>query len=241
MRAEVRTYAERLAAYISDPSTVRARIRDEFGRNTALPSREQVLKMRADRLKKLVKPAGYCKRSYWPCQHARIEENILIDIAGLDRCKTCWAERIDAQAEKDAIMAAKRNIRLALAAARTKQAVMARADLDCAREKEGLARLDQIELAGHSCRSRLLTDTLSAVSEVFGLTVEELLSSSRLRRFVQARSVAVKLFRDSGMSFPQIARALHYDDHSSVLHLYRTFDAKAERHPFMRRALEALL
>ena len=105
MRAEVRTYAERLAAYISDPSTVRARIRDEFGRNTALPTREQVLKMRADRLKKMVKPAGYCKRSHWPCQHARIEDNILIDIAGLDRCKTCHKERLAERAALDAKLA----------------------------------------------------------------------------------------------------------------------------------------
>ena len=241
MRAEVRTYAERLAAYISDPSTVRARIRDEFGRNTALPTCEQVLKMRADRLKKLVKPAGYCKRSYWPCQHERIEDNILIDIAGLDRCKTCHEIRLIAQAKRDGALARRRRISLERAAAISKQMLRARADLDRAREGEGLAKLDAIELTGNSGRTRLLSDTRRAVAEVFGLTEADLLGDSRLPRCIRARSVAVMLFKDTGMSFSQIARALHYDCHSSVLHLYRTFDDRAARHPFMRRALEALL
>jgi len=60
---------------------------------------------------------------------------------------------------------------------------------------------------------------LGATSAMFGLSQEELLSSSRTRPLVNARQIAMYVCRElTDLSFPQIAKAFGKSDHTTVIH-----------------------
>ena len=60
---------------------------------------------------------------------------------------------------------------------------------------------------------------LEATTKLFGLTREELLSSSRTRPLVIARQIAMYVCRElTDLSFPQIAKAFGKSDHTTVIH-----------------------
>ena len=60
---------------------------------------------------------------------------------------------------------------------------------------------------------------LDATSRLFGMSIEELLSSSRTRPLVNARQIAMYVCREvTDLSFPQIAKAFGKSDHTTVIH-----------------------
>jgi chromosomal replication initiator protein len=60
---------------------------------------------------------------------------------------------------------------------------------------------------------------VEATSKLFGLSREELLSSSRTRPLVNARQIAMYVCRElTDLSFPQIAKAFGKSDHTTVIH-----------------------
>jgi chromosomal replication initiator protein len=60
---------------------------------------------------------------------------------------------------------------------------------------------------------------LEATTKMFGLSREELLSSSRTRPLVIARQIAMYVCRElTDLSFPQIAKAFGKSDHTTVIH-----------------------
>jgi chromosomal replication initiator protein len=60
---------------------------------------------------------------------------------------------------------------------------------------------------------------LEATTKMFGLSRDELLSSSRTRPLVNARQIAMYVCRElTDLSFPQIAKAFGKSDHTTVIH-----------------------
>ncbi|MGH9117902.1 MAG: chromosomal replication initiator protein DnaA [Acidimicrobiales bacterium] len=60
---------------------------------------------------------------------------------------------------------------------------------------------------------------LEATSNMFGFTIDELLSRNRSRPLVTARQIAMYVCRVStDLSFPQIAKAFNKGDHTTVMH-----------------------
>jgi chromosomal replication initiation ATPase DnaA len=63
---------------------------------------------------------------------------------------------------------------------------------------------------------------LDITCAVYGVTEEELLSSTRIQRFVRARQTIVTLMREQrGLSWFEIGRRLNRD-HSTVIHCYNS-------------------
>ncbi|MEY2433892.1 MAG: chromosomal replication initiator protein [Acidimicrobiaceae bacterium] len=60
---------------------------------------------------------------------------------------------------------------------------------------------------------------LEATSMMFGMSIDELVSSSRTRPLVNARQIAMYVCREvTDLSFPQIAKAFGKSDHTTVIH-----------------------
>jgi chromosomal replication initiator protein len=72
---------------------------------------------------------------------------------------------------------------------------------------------------------------LNKTSEIFGLSVEELLSPSRTRVLVNARQIAMYACRElTELSFPQIAKAFGKSDHTTVIHATRKIEKQMSSH-----------
>ena len=72
---------------------------------------------------------------------------------------------------------------------------------------------------------------VEATSKLFGISREELLSSSRTRPLVNARQIAMYVCRElTDLSFPQIAKAFGKSDHTTVIHAVNKIEKQmAER------------
>lgn len=86
-----------------------------------------------------------------------------------------------------------------------------------------------------------------AVAHVHDMTVEELISNRRSRRFIYARAVAIRLLRDltweNGLprfSYPQIGRIMGGRDHTTILYAIEHFDEYCATDPEMRDVYETL-
>jgi hypothetical protein len=82
-------------------------------------------------------------------------------------------------------------------------------------------------------------DLIDAVAEIYCVERGDILGRSRLRNLVDARALIVKVLRDDGFSYPAIGKTLGRD-HTSVLHLYHSFDDRASANPFIRQALACI-
>jgi len=67
---------------------------------------------------------------------------------------------------------------------------------------------------------------LEDVAERHGLTVDELKSQSRKRRFTEARQEAFYLLRQAGYSWPQCATFCGMSDHTTAIHGASRYEAK---------------
>lgn len=63
----------------------------------------------------------------------------------------------------------------------------------------------------------IMAESLSRVSEASGVSVEEIKGRSRKKHILGARWEAMRLGRESGLSFPMIAASLNRD-HTTVMH-----------------------
>lgn len=217
------SYARQLATYISDPSTIRARTLAEFGKS---PSLEACQKFRADHVKKFVPYKKASKVGDWYCDHPRVPDNVETALNGNDRCKICASS-------------AKSKLR----EARAREVEIdrrRRAAIRLERERK-LARVKALYIIeGDKPRPRLITETLDRIANSFGITREELTGYCKEQIYINARSVAVRVFRDSGLSYPRIASILNKQCHSTVIHLDKTFETRALNNPEIIAALRAV-
>ena len=73
---------------------------------------------------------------------------------------------------------------------------------------------------------------MSAVSDYYGVTPEDLKSSRRNREITVPRQVAMYLTREmTGLSLPSIGRAFGGRDHSTVLYRLQHGGKESENHP----------
>jgi chromosomal replication initiator protein len=84
--------------------------------------------------------------------------------------------------------------------------------------------------------------SIAALSaKYFNLKLSELTSSTRRRAVVQARNVAIYLARQlAGKSLEQLGDYFGGRDHTTILHGYRTIEARSRTDPTVRRALSDL-
>ncbi len=90
-------------------------------------------------------------------------------------------------------------------------------------------------------RERTIEEILSATCEHFGVSSEELLSSTRSPRVAWPRQVAMYLSRElTGASLPAIGRSFGGRDHTTVLHAWRRATAKISTDDACRQSVEKL-
>ena len=209
-------YAARLAAYISDPKTIRVRTLEYYGR---APSVEQCAKLRAkaeyERLygveaRRFRAPDP---KASFACGHYQDEANTYLTEKGREICAACYR-------------AAQRAAAKQLAAAKRPAAAMFpawyRPPVDAKPKAEPV----------NLVRPRLHTDTLQAVADAMNISVGELIGTDRNRIFVDARAIATRIFHnDSGLSYGQIKRILHRDCHSTIRNLHLTWETRVKRNP----------
>ncbi len=88
---------------------------------------------------------------------------------------------------------------------------------------------------------RSVADIQNAACQHFGLSREELLSSSRTARVAWPRQVAMYLARElTGESLPTIGRSFGGRDHTTVLHAWRRISARIADDDASRQAVEQL-
>ncbi len=191
-------YASRIARYISDPSTIRVRTLDHFGK---APSVEKCRDLRAvheaerakfkslaDRRSKFVK-AGTPPN--FRCGHPRSEDNTIYT-STTTRCQTCFHE---AERMRKRRYAQEREARLVEVA----EAVKVRSSIS--------------ELFRPSDRA------IYRACEVFAMLPGKLLSRDRHQQFVRARhAVMLVMYELPDWSTPRIAKLFGMKCHSSVLH-----------------------
>lgn len=227
--------AAKLAEYISDPSTIRARVKDHFGR---APSVDYCAKLRRKAEKTRAPWLGskflddkfkiHCATHNGPYE---------LDADGYDRCTVCKAEKAKAAEAKAALEAAK-----AIELAATRE----RAERE-RRERE-LARLEAIRAellnAGNAIagadRPVLFQDLILAVAAAFEITPADIMGGCRERVYVDARTALAKILRLRGSSYPMIAKRMDRD-HSTILNLLRTYDVRAKRAPLIADVVERLV
>lgn len=224
------TYAAHLAGYISDPSTIHIRTREQFGR---APSVEECRKLR----EKVTAPANARKGIYtgrFPCGHDRSDANTVWLSLNHDACKQCSEAK---RAQQEAMLTEKQK------AQRDKRA-REKVSLDHMAE-ERRARMasvaaDRMREVGVGS-AYFINELIACVAHAFLTTPEAVVSPSRWPREVCARSVISRILYERGnMSLPMIGRRLGGRDHSTVLNAINTFEKRAKAYPEMIAVYEAL-
>lgn len=223
------SYAKYLAGYISDPSTIRARVKDEYGR---APSVDIIRKIREELTKsKRVEGFSLCDSRYSPlfkCGHEESADNIVTDINGYDRCRACEEEKYQAIQRREAARQAR--IRAEMAREKAERE---------AKRVQIKPILDSLIRKPPSDRPRVGTELIHQVAAFFKMTFEDIVGKDRNRLFIDARCVVALIMRERGLSYPQIGRFMKRD-HSTIINLIEKADERIARNPSMLKALEAL-
>lgn len=203
--------AEHLASYISDPSTIRIRVLEHFGR---APSVEECRKIRA-RVSSARSAKEQPRRvqhdySKFACGHSRDLDNITLRPNGTESCKTC------------------------------RRALEVKAAARAAAQQQTVAERAQSLWSKPITRPRLVDETLDVIASAFGLTTGELIGEDRHRHIVDARAVAVMVFLQSGNSLPWIARKLRRKCHTTIINLRDTWDHRCKRNPSLLAVYKAV-
>jgi len=85
----------------------------------------------------------------------------------------------------------------------------------------------------------LNSDIVAGVALAFGMTKEYMTGGCRKRNTANAKRVAARLLRDNGLSYPNIAKQLSMNDHTSIIYLVETFEAYAARDEYMNSVYQA--
>lgn len=213
--------AAKLAEYISDPSTIRARVKDHFGR---APSLEKCSRIRS-KIEQTRKPWHGSKflDDKYTILCAKHNGPYEIDADGNGRCKTCRAEKERAEKERE-LAHLKRLIALREEKARAAAAA----------SKLGITFTPVTPI-------KTATDILREnVAAVFSTTSSELAGNSRERHLVAARTAFIRIMRLRGFSYPQIGRALGGRDHSSIINLDHSYETRAKHNALIASTVEAL-
>lgn len=223
------SYAKYLAGYISDPSTVRARVADEYGR---APSVDIIRKIREELTKiKRVEGFSLCESRYTPlfkCGHEESADNIVTDMNGYDRCRACEEAKYEAMQRREAVRQAR--VRAQMAKERAERE---------AKRIQIKPVLDRLIKKPASDRPRVGTELINQVAAFFKLTFDDIVGKDRSRLFIDARCVVALIMRERGLSYPQIGRFMKRD-HSTIINLVEKADERIARNPLMLKALEAL-
>jgi len=213
------SYAARIAHWISDPSTIRLRTSEMYGRDRA-PSIEEC---RAFREKATTKRDRRTPEMFG-CGHDREPMNIIEYSDGREKCMICHKAVQDKR-------------RAAQEADRTRRAKLAEeARIAAKRAKAAAKAAYLVPIENHA----VYGDILASVAKAFGLTVAELKGEGRACLYIGARAVAIKLMRDAGASFPNIAKRLNKDCHSTIIHSYKTWGKRSAANPYLKVVYEAL-
>ena len=78
------------------------------------------------------------------------------------------------------------------------------------------------------------------VGEALSITPDEILSESRYSGAVDCRAVVSVVMVDQGLSLAQIGRRLNRD-HTSIMHLRRTFPKRVAKRPVLAKIVESIL
>ena len=237
-------YAEHLASYIADPSTVRVRTLQAYGR---APSLDQCRKFRAA-IERKHRPRNKLVGSVvLLCGHPTTDDNAIMRDNGNHACRICEEkkaqDRLD-KAARRARVAVERKEREQQDYARIMEDLEARfADRKATRQrtKADIAARNTPPWQPSELRGALKGDVLADVAHVCGVTVADLVSDNRSPHLVRARAVATMVFRLRGLSYPEIARVMHRKCHTSIIHLHDTFADRAKREPRMWEAVKLVL
>lgn len=72
---------------------------------------------------------------------------------------------------------------------------------------------------------------LRSIANDFGISVAELKGKNRSRVYVHARSVAARILKERGLSYPIVARLIGKDDHTTAMWAVSQFDVYARQSP----------
>lgn len=224
------SYAAQLASYISDPSTIRARVLDEYGR---APTIEQCRNLRAQKVreKEVInrrRIGGKRFAATFRCGHPQTDANTVIGMNGNDRCASCEKRKIAAEKKRQEEREAVERARAAQEAA----------EREAKRVKIEQA-LNRLVKKVPAERPRIGTALLGKVADFFGLTPADLIGKRKFDILVDARTVFALIMRERGLSYPQIGRFMERD-HSTVINLTRKAAKRIERNPLILVALERL-
>lgn len=161
-------YAERLARYISDPSTIRARVLEQFGYS---PSLEKIRRIREDHAASLKAARDRFNIPDWPDE--------------------------------------KRKPVIVFTPPQQKQEPIPEPEKPAA---------DWRGLPLNNAR-----DVVRACATAMAVTIEDVIGPSREARITRARHFAAAILKARGSSYPQVARHLGRNDHSSAINSIRKF------------------
>ena len=217
------SYAKAIA-YLPDPSTIRARVVQQFGAKRA-PSLDQCRNLRAAYLESRKNSQGRCQERFgrnFKCSHPQTEENTIISINGIDTCKTCAALKRDVkQAERN-------RAEYIMRALREKQA-----KLDKARKQYEQAVAENAEPS----RPLFPREVVAHVARLFMMEPSDLLGGvKRHSRYIDARATAAKILHNRGLSYPHIGRIMKRD-HSTIINLLSKLDRYKARNPMIDHVL----
>lgn len=224
-------YAKHLASYLTDPSTIRARVKDEFGR---APSVDIIRKIREEQVKSSKLFAGYRTSDYryrplFKCGHPETEDNIVIGLNGIDKCRQCEEEKARIVKQREA---ERREVL-------RRQLEQEKAVREAARRVDIEKTLQTVLLDPPTNRPRLGTEVIRLVAEMFKMDPADIIGKDRRTIYVDARCAVVLIMRERGLSYPQIGRFMDRD-HSSIVNLTRNLAKRIERNPLILVALERL-
>lgn len=205
--------AARLAEYISDPSTIRVRVKGHFGRAPTIEQCRNLRRAVENRRMKHVSHAEHKFRNYCLKHDGPYE----MDADGIDRCATCKQEARRAELEKELA-----HIRHLLAEKKRKQELANRTIRDAL---DGLESIPQAEF----------TTVAQQVAKSLGLSMDELLGPRRNQYIVDGRAVVVRALRNRNKqrwSFPNLGRHMGRD-HTTLVALDHCFNERARRNPVL--------
>lgn len=216
-------YASAIARYISDPSTIRARTIDTWGRapsidqcrelrTAALSERDEFSRYwaaRATELKDRYTPDNY------PCGHERSMENTWHN-GDREKCRECFERQ-------RGIIARRLTVRQMFEAPTATEVKPARPE-------------ESVPLTLAPSRRVLLL-----ASKMFMLPVETITSKARDKRIVRARWAVIYTLRNTlGWTMPRAGQFVNLNDHTTVRYTLREAAALIERDEWFAQMCQRL-